>query len=152
MDAAGVLPGFGGMAVHDGWSPYWRYPVTHALCGAYLLRELRRSARSPGRAGRRAWPSCWWTSSWPATSPARAAGVQRVDGQARVRLQGRYARLLADGQAANPPPPAAGRGRTRRSPAARLLARLAAHREEVLRSLDDPRAVRQHQANATCGW
>jgi transposase len=35
MDAAGVLPAFGGVAVHDGWSPYWRYEVTHALCGAH---------------------------------------------------------------------------------------------------------------------
>jgi len=35
MDQAGVLPGFGGVAVHDGWAPYWRYDVTHALCGAH---------------------------------------------------------------------------------------------------------------------
>jgi hypothetical protein len=29
------------VAVHDGWSPYWRYEqVTHALCGAHPLREL----------------------------------------------------------------------------------------------------------------
>jgi transposase len=31
MDAAGVLPGFTGVAVHDGWAPYWRYQdATHA--------------------------------------------------------------------------------------------------------------------------
>ena len=34
---------------------------------------------------------------------ARAAGVQRVDDQARARLHTRYERLLVDGQAANPP-------------------------------------------------
>ena len=72
---------------------------------------------------------------------ARAAGFQRVDDDARARLHTRYERLLADGQAANPPPPVSGRrpGRARRSPAARLLARLDTHREEVLRSLDDCR-------------
>jgi transposase len=72
---------------------------------------------------------------------ARTAGVQRVDDTARARLRARYARLLADGQTANPPPPASGRrrGRTRRSPAARLLARLDTHRDEVLRCLDDIR-------------
>jgi len=74
---------------------------------------------------------------------ARAAGLPRVGDQARDRLHARYERLLADGRAANPPPPAAGRrrGRARRTPAARLLARLDAHREEVLRLLDDTRVA-----------
>ena len=70
---------------------------------------------------------------------ARAAGVQRVEDAARAKLHARYQRLLADGQAANPPPPAGGRrrGRAPRSPAARLLVRLDAHRDEVLRFLDN---------------
>ena len=34
MDAAGVLPAFAGVAVHDCWSPYFSYAVDHALCGA----------------------------------------------------------------------------------------------------------------------
>src|SRR5215216_5208079 len=50
MDAAGVLPGFAGVAVHDGWSPYWRYQdITHALCGAHLLRELEAITEEPGQ-------------------------------------------------------------------------------------------------------
>src|SRR4051794_16323725 len=41
IDAAGVLPGFTGIAVHDAFAPYARYPAaTHALCNAHLLREL----------------------------------------------------------------------------------------------------------------
>lgn len=41
MDAAGVLPGFTGVAVHDAWAPYDTYTTaTHALCNAHLLREL----------------------------------------------------------------------------------------------------------------
>jgi transposase len=40
MDAAGVLPEFTGIAVHDAWAPYDTYQaVTHALCGAHVLRE-----------------------------------------------------------------------------------------------------------------
>jgi transposase len=40
-DAAGVLPGFTGVAVHDAWAPYDNYEkATHALCGAHVLREL----------------------------------------------------------------------------------------------------------------
>jgi transposase len=42
MDAAGVLPVFAGIAVHDAWKPYDGYDgvAGHALCGAHLLREL----------------------------------------------------------------------------------------------------------------
>jgi hypothetical protein len=139
MDAAGVLPGLAGVAVHDGWSPYWRYEqVRHALCGAHLLRELGAITDEPGQG---------WAAGMAellidvklAADQARAAGCARVDDDARARLRGRYQRLLADGQAANPPPRAAHRGRLRRSPAANLLARLDRHRNEVLRSLDDCR-------------
>ena len=42
MDAAGVLPSFAGIAVHDAWAPYDTYTgvAGHALCNAHLLREL----------------------------------------------------------------------------------------------------------------
>jgi len=42
MDAAGVLPAFAGIAVHDAWAPYDCYQdvAGHALCGAHVLREL----------------------------------------------------------------------------------------------------------------
>ena len=41
MNAAGVLPEFAGVAVHDAWAPYDTYPqFSHALCNAHALREL----------------------------------------------------------------------------------------------------------------
>jgi transposase/uncharacterized coiled-coil protein SlyX len=42
MDAAGVLPAFTGIAVHDAWKPCDSYDAVegHALCGSHLLREL----------------------------------------------------------------------------------------------------------------
>ena len=41
IDAAGVLPDFTGIVVHDAFAPYARYrSATHALCNAHLLREL----------------------------------------------------------------------------------------------------------------
>jgi transposase len=41
MNAAGVLPAFAGIAVHDAWAPYDTYTgAGHALCGAHVLREL----------------------------------------------------------------------------------------------------------------
>jgi transposase/uncharacterized coiled-coil protein SlyX len=139
MAAAGVLPGFAGVAVHDGWAPYRRFAhATHALCGAHLLRELDAIADEPGQ-GWAAGMAELLVDVKLVADRARTAGRARVDHDARVRLQGRYRRLLADGQAANPPPQAAHRGRARRSPAANLLARLDRRRDEVLRSLDDTR-------------
>jgi hypothetical protein len=42
MKAAGILPFFAGIAVHDGWAPYDSFDgvAGHALCGAHVLREL----------------------------------------------------------------------------------------------------------------
>ena len=62
-----------------------------------------------------------------------------MDDEARASLETRYQRLLADGERVTPPRPLRRHGRAHRSPAARLLARLDAHREEVLRFLDDTR-------------
>lgn len=59
MDAAGVLPAFTGIAVHDCWAPYDGYAqVTHALCNAHALRELQAvtDAAPPG-----SW--CWATQA-----------------------------------------------------------------------------------------
>jgi transposase len=56
MDAAGVLPAFAGIAVHDAWAPYDTYSplASHALCNAHALRELQAviDASAPGQ-----W--CW---------------------------------------------------------------------------------------------
>lgn len=43
MDAAGVLPAFGGIAVHDARAPYdtCQDLAGHALCNAHALRELQ---------------------------------------------------------------------------------------------------------------
>ncbi len=135
MDAAGILPGFAGVAVHDGWAPYWHYQVEHALCGAHLLRELDAVADQP-RQGWAAGMRELLTDATAVTDQARAGGAAQVDDQTRDRLHARYQRLLDDGYAANPP---RGARRRQRSPAARLLGRLDSHRAEVLRFLEDLR-------------
>jgi hypothetical protein len=40
MDAAGILPGYRGCAVHDFWESYLDYDCGHAFCNGHLLREL----------------------------------------------------------------------------------------------------------------
>src|SRR5213083_3175946 len=67
----GCCPGFAGVAVHDGWSPYWRYEdITHALCGAHLLRELEAITEEPGQGWAAGMAELLSTSSWSPTGPA----------------------------------------------------------------------------------
>jgi transposase len=141
MDAAGVLPGFGGVAVHDGWSPYWRYEqASHALCAAHLLRELEGIAELLGQ-GWAAELAEWFTIACGQATAARDGGAERLAPAILAALTDRYDRILAAGRVANPVPPRppGRRRRRRRSPAACLLERLQARRGEVLRFLVDLR-------------
>jgi transposase len=142
MDQAGVLPGFQGVAVHDGWSSYGRYQqATHARCNAHHLRELAGVAALPGQ---RAWATGMAAllieAKW-AIGRAVAAGADQLDPWRLDHYRARYQAIIAEGRRANPAARASGdrRGRQRRSPAARLLARLDDHREEVLRFATDLR-------------
>ena len=55
IEAMGVLPSFGGVAVHDAWAPYDTYTgPEHQLCCAHALRELQAvTDAAPG--GRWCW-------------------------------------------------------------------------------------------------
>jgi transposase len=56
MDAAGILPRFTGIAVHDAWAPYDTYTgAVHALCNAHVLRELIAVAESGRPTEQTAW-------------------------------------------------------------------------------------------------
>jgi transposase len=128
MDAAGVLPAFAGTAVHDGWAPYRRYDVAHALCNAHHLRELTAVAESG-----QDWAGHMidvLVTAKRHVDAARSAGADRLDPTLLAAIRARYEGHLAQGHAANPPPP--GRGAAR-SKAANLLARLERHRDDVLR-------------------
>src|SRR5206468_4666134 len=66
IDAAGVLPHFTGIAVHDAFAPYARYrSATHALYNAHLLRELiavvDHAAAHPGTDAGMPAGWCWAT-------------------------------------------------------------------------------------------
>jgi transposase len=93
MNAAGVLPGFRGVAVHDAWAPYDTYvDAEHQLCCAHALRELQAVAdtRPAG-----AW--CWATQTSEAlvamqtlVGQAAAAGQDTLDPAALAEQTHRY--------------------------------------------------------------
>ena len=120
MIAAGVLPAFTGIAVHDGFTPYRAYGSAHQLCNAHHLRELAAVLDTQ--------PAQTWaqdlsrllTEINDMTRYARTAGADTIGPQLLAAYRKRYDSILAYAHALHPPPP----GRAARSPIVRLLTRL----------------------------
>ena len=139
MDAAGVLPSFQGVAVHDHWKPYWRYGGgTHALCNAHHLRELRYCEESTGHF----WPVALrrlLVEGKKAVALAKAEGKEALDTAQRDGLLARYDEQIAAGLAACPvkPPKPGGNGRAKQDFTTNLLLRLRDYKTETWRFLTD---------------
>jgi transposase len=135
MTAAGILPAFTGTAVHDGFTPYRAYGTLHQLCNAHHLRELAAIVEAD--------PDQTWADDLSKllrelndiTRTARHTGADTLDPDLQTAYRTRYDTIITAGQAANPPP----EGHRARTPAVRLLARLATHAGDVLRFLSDLR-------------
>jgi transposase len=137
IDTGGVLPGFAGVAVHDGLTSYRRYPVTHALCSAHHLRELAGIAQTTGQQ----WPTRLGDLLVEIHKNVEAAKTEGRTALPARRLAGyrrRYRGLVVEGKALNPPPPRTGkRGRPKLGPAGSLLRRLDEYQDDVLRFATD---------------
>jgi len=134
MDAAGVLPTFRGIAIHDGLVVYRQYnQARHGLCNAHHLRELAGIAELTGQA----WPTMLaelLVELHVAVEIAKASGKTKLPARQLASFGKRYDTLVIEGKKLNPPPPRTGkRGRPALGPAGSLLARLATHRTDVLR-------------------
>jgi transposase len=143
LDSFGILPGFTGTAVHDGWRPYAAYECEHALCNAHHLRELvfvLESTQQP-----------WAQQMIDLLCQAKrevelsvASGNTALD-PSRQRYYGRRNRaLLAQARRLNPqqarePTRQERRGRIRQSFTCNLLRRLQKHARQVWRFITDHR-------------
>jgi transposase len=143
LDSFGILPGFTGIAVHDGWRPYASYECEHALCNAHHLRELVFVLESTQQA--------WAQQMIDLLCQAkREVDLSMASGntalsQARQRDYARRSRaLLAQARKLNPlqarePTRQERRGRIRQSFAHNLLTRLHDHADQVWRFIADHR-------------
>jgi transposase len=138
-NAAGVLPTFAGIAVHDAYASYWAYGCGHALCNAHLLRELLFLSERP----QQAWAqdvAVLVRAMLAATTAAQAAGSAALPAAQVAAFIARYDELVNTGWAANPVQQRAAdqaRGRVKQSAATNLLRRLRDHAAEVLRFMVD---------------
>jgi transposase len=135
----GILPGFRGVSVHDGWKPYQTHTsCRHAFGNIHHLRELTFLEEQYDQA---------WAKELKdvlremkrATDAARAQGQTHLDPTQRAVFIARYQATLLSGLGANPPPTRRPhqRGRLKQSPARNLLERLLLGQEHVLAFLDD---------------
>jgi transposase len=128
MRTLDVLPDFQGWAVHDAFVSYWQFEnCRHALCNAHHLRELRFLSEH-------------YQQDWAEelaqlllTMKRLRASSEPIPEQDRQHYEQDYDRLLAQGQAANPPLlPSGKRGRPKHSPAQNLLERFRTYKEAIL--------------------
>lgn len=137
LEAIGILPKFGGRAIHDGFAAYTKYGCRHGLCNAHHIRELTaieeqyqqpwaKRMRELLREIKRAVDRC------------QECGYSRLHPLQEATFHARYQAILATGYAANPPPEPTGKqGRPKQGPVRSLLLRLDQHQEEVLAFMHD---------------
>lgn len=141
--AMGVLPGFEGVAVHDGYQSFRVYECRHAMCNAHHLRELT-ALEERGQACQE------WAGQMKgllvqikaAVDASREAGVGQhcLPRGSLLEFEGRYRKLVAEGLESNPPnppPQQPRRGKVKQSKAYNLLVRLRDYEADVLRFMHD---------------
>jgi len=138
IDALGVLPGFTGTVVHDGFTPYRRYEkATHALCNSHHLRELAAVEER----GSQAWAtglSSLLVDLHETVEAAKENELEALDPTVLADYRCRYQGLLQAGFELNPEPPRTGkRGRPKQGPVRSLLLRLDHYQHDVLRFATD---------------
>ena len=103
IDAGGVLPGYDGVIVGDGYIGYAHLTsALHAWCGAHLLRDLKDLYEfEPARQTRASQMAGLLIEARDAAAAARMAGETALDTTVLDGLLTRYRDLAASGLAAN---------------------------------------------------
>jgi len=139
MAAGGILPEFGGKAVHDHFSSYLQFDNSqHCFCNAHHLRELQFVAEQ--------YQQLWATEltqlllDIKAEVAATPEPVTSLPVDRLTYYETEYDKLMTKGLAANPPPddpPPKKRGRPKQTPPKNLLDRLLKHKSGVLAFMYD---------------
>ena len=134
MDSIGILPEFNGIAVHDCWAPYWKYPgLEHAICNAHISRELLGILQNH--------PEQTWASDFQSLlenmKQVRDREAERgKDTLSRYyyrKFSRRYDEIIAAGLEENPVPETTGkkRGRPKKGKIRALIERLQKQKDAV---------------------
>jgi transposase len=137
--AIGILPPFGGRAIHDGFRAYWHYACAHGLCNAHHLRELIFAHEQ----GQRTWAGQMKTLLLDIKGAVDIAKAHAQTALAPTQIADYEQRYVAIVQAGleeehhAPPPPSGQRGRKKQHKSKNLLDRLAQYQTETLAFMKD---------------
>lgn len=147
MDEIGILPGFRGTLVRDGFTSYrWYEQCRHALCNAHLLRDLIYIEEVDPTQKLWTEPLRGLLFSAKATaSESKAAGADQISVGEQDSLLRRYGKIVRQADRLNPQPPSEDLGaspppgkREDRGPTPRsIINRLQRKRDEILRFMTD---------------
>jgi len=138
MNDIGILPKYGGAAIHDGLAAYFTYEnCDHGLCGSHLLRELTFVIESNGYT--------WAVNMKPLLQQAcRTVSKSKfkiLTKKEYANLQKRYRYIVTHGEKEMPPVlsnPKGKRGKIAKSDAHNLLERFRKHERAILLFARDP--------------
>jgi transposase len=134
MDAAGILPNFQGIGIHDHWFPYFAYSqVKHGLCNAHHLRELTFIYEQKKES--------WAQKMFDLLILANQEVEKNIEygalpSNVLLEIEQTYSQILGEGfayHASLPPLPTGKRGKPKQRDGKNLLDRLKEKRDCVLR-------------------
>jgi len=137
VDGGGVLPGYQGILVRDGYHQGYGHLTSalHAWCGAHLLRDLKDLCEfEPG--GPQDWAeqmAALLVEARDAARDARAAGKKALDPDTVTALTSRYRTITQDGYARN-----CYRQAPTAKDACRIASRFMKHEDMILRFITRP--------------
>jgi len=129
LDRMGLLDGYKGTAMHDCWSPYFQYDVSHGICNAHILRELKYVSEEMGQP---------WSEEMAEHLKVGLKGKEEKgipNEQEYEDFNKKYMEILDIGkeqQPQAPPKPIGQRGKEAKSKSQNLIDRLDRYRESVL--------------------
>jgi transposase len=136
IDAGGVLPGYTGIIVRDGYHTGYGHltAALHAWCGAHLLRDLKDLYEfEPAAQDWAAQMAALLLEARDAARGARAEGRKALDPDVLARLTGRYRETATSGLATN-----VYRQTATARDARRIARRFLKHEDMILRFITRP--------------
>lgn len=135
-EAMGILPKFGGTAVHDHWSGYWSYDnCDHGLCNVHHLRDLNGIIENFNHHWARRF-KLFLLAAKKVVDEAKLKGLTALSEPKIAQIERLYTQLVAAAlKATSPPPegwPQGKRGRPKKNKARNLAERFEQHQAAVL--------------------